>query len=260
MTDPRPDQVDDPPVMVISPGGSAGVFKGRLVIVQGVSAPPGSGIFVYDNTGALIGSWVGVSGTDPVDHDSVQLGLSVQNPSGTNVANLQSGSLTIQKLSGVFAPPQIQVTDFTVNSGNTGTDVTATGVLTTLVTTYDPVALNGTVEAWHSMPSIGAGWSVGGHASYTLMPDGWLGVAFKDLVPGTDTDGTAIWASGSLPTPYRVSNAHRVACYTQQQRVSGATTETAALEFETDGSIQCYGIAAASTRVDLYAVVPLNDS
>jgi hypothetical protein len=115
-------------------------------------------------------------------------------------------------------------------------------------------------DTWHSMPAMSAGWTVGGHASYTMMPDGWLGIAFKDLVPSTDADGTVIWAAGSLPAAYRVGNAHRVVCYTNIIRVSGAAFEMAALEFETDGSIQCFGIAAAAGRVDLFTVVPLTDT
>ena len=260
-TPPRPDQEQSPPPQVIAPGGSSGVFRGREIIVNGIVAPPGSGIFVYDNVGDLIGAWVGANGTDPLDGTAVTLGLTVQNGAGTNVANLQGGSLIVEKLSGAFAPPQIQVIDFTLNSGNTGTDVTSNGVLTSVITTYDPVLLNGTVETWHDLTTMSNGWTIGGHAAYTLTPDGWLGIAFKDLVPGSDADGTVIFsAANGLPAPYRPANAHRVVAYTSIQRASGATSSSAALEFETDGSVQCFGVAAASTRLDLYAVIPLNDS
>ena len=116
-------------------------------------------------------------------------------------------------------------------------------------------------DTWNAMGPMSAGWSVGGHASYTMLPNGWLGVAFKDLVPGTDTDGTVIWSSANgLPAAYRPSNSHRVVAYTNTLRTSGASFEMGALEFETDGSIQCYGIAAAATRLDLFTSIPLNDS
>ena len=95
-----------------------------------------------------------------------------------------------------------------------------------------------------------------------MLPSGWLGIAFKDLVPGTDTDGTVIFsAANGLPAAYRPANNHRVVClHEHAPRQSGAAFEMAALEFETDGSIQCFGIAAAATRLDLYAAIPLNDS
>lgn len=260
-TPPRPDQEQSPPVQVIAPGGSSGVFRGREIIINGVVAPPGSGIFVYDNSGALIGAWVGANGTDPLDGGPVTIGLTVQNPSGTVVANLQSGALQMERLSGAFAPPFISITDATVLAGTaSGTSINAAGIVTPIIQAVTPRDNTGSPETWHTMPAMAAGWTIGGHASYTMTPNGWLGVAFKDLVPGTDTDGTAIWAAGSLPAAYVPANNHRVTAYTNTLRVSGAAFEMGALEFETDGSIQCFGIAAAATRLDLYAAIPLNDS
>ena len=61
-TPPRPDQQQDPPAQVISPGGMSGVFRGREIIINGIVAPPGSGIFVYNNAGKQI-SIIGVSET-----------------------------------------------------------------------------------------------------------------------------------------------------------------------------------------------------
>ena len=261
-TPPRPDQQIDPPAQVIAAGGAAGVFRGRLIIVNGVTAPPGSGIFIYNNTGALIGSWVGAAGTDPIDHQAVVLGLTVQNPAATISANMQSGSLIIEKFSGVVAPPEIKILDDTITAGTASdTTLTAAQIITPLISAVTPGDNTGGAETWHDLTTMSNGWSIGGHAAYTMLPSGWLGVAFKDLVPGTDTDGTVIFsAANGLPAAYAPANNHRVACYTQQQRVSGATVETAALEFETDGSIQCFGVAGASTRLDLYAAIPLNDS
>ena len=118
-TPPRPDQEIDPPAQVIAPGGNAGIFRGRLIIVNGVTAPPGSGIFIYDNTGALIGAWVGAAGTDPIDGgcgfarphraEPVRDGRSL---------NLQSGALQMERLSGAFAPPFITITDATITGGD----------------------------------------------------------------------------------------------------------------------------------------------
>lgn len=114
-----------------------------------------------------------------------------------------------------------------------------------------------------SMPAMINGWNfTNGHAKYVLDVLGNLVVSWKNLSPGTDTDGTVIWPTGSLPQAYRPANNRRVHCYTDQLRVIAAgpptTTEGAALEIQADGSVQCYGIAAAATRVDLFAVIPLS--
>jgi len=64
----RPDQNTDPPPMVVAPGGNAGVFKGRLVVIFGTSANGSTGLFVYSGSpalGNLVGSIASVAGTDP---------------------------------------------------------------------------------------------------------------------------------------------------------------------------------------------------
>ncbi len=62
---PRPDQRTYPPGAVITPGGAAGTFRGRLVVVYGVGY---SGVFVYSPSpaeGNLIVSIAAKAGTDP---------------------------------------------------------------------------------------------------------------------------------------------------------------------------------------------------
>ena len=261
-TPPRPDQQIDPPAMVIAPGGASGVFRGRLIEIIGIAAPPGSGIFVYDNTSALIGSWVGANGTDPIDGDAVTLGFTVRNPAGTISAHIESGTVTVEKFSGVVAPPTVKVLDDTITAGTASdTTISASGIITPLISAVTPGDNTGGAETWHDLTTMSNGWSIGGHAAYTMLADGWVGIAFKDLVPGTDTDGTVIFsAANGLPAAYAPANNHRVVAYTNTLRVSGAAFEMGALEFETDGSIQCFGIAAAATRLDLYCTLPLNDS
>jgi len=64
----RPDQVFSPPPMVTAPGATAGVFKGRLVIISGTSSNGSTGLFVYTNApgpGTLVASIASTSGTDP---------------------------------------------------------------------------------------------------------------------------------------------------------------------------------------------------
>jgi hypothetical protein len=109
------------------------------------------------------------------------------------------------------------------------------------------------------MPAMVAGWSIGVSAKVALDILGNLVISFKDLScsGATVADGTTIWPVGSLPPAYRPPTRRRVACYTDVLKVSGAAFETAALEFEPDGSVQCYGFGTAATRADLYTTLPL---
>src|SRR6266568_8835577 len=111
--------------------------------------------------------------------------------------------------------------------------------------------------AWSNMPSPVNSWGIGGHAQYRLTINGDLQVSFKDLTVGSASDGTNIWNAGALPAAYQVANTHRVACYSDAIKTVSGNLETSALEFQIDGSIQCYGFALAASRADLYAVVPL---
>jgi hypothetical protein len=110
-----------------------------------------------------------------------------------------------------------------------------------------------------SMPAMTNGWSIGGFARYRLNGDNDLQVAFKQLVCGTTTDGTNIWAAGSFPAAYRVPTFHRVPCVADVLRIVGAgpNQESAALEFAADGSVNCQGISGVATRVDCYFTIPL---
>jgi hypothetical protein len=64
---PRTDQVTDPPAAVLAPGGSAGVFKGRLVVIFGTGSTGATGLFVYSPTPGknnLVYSIVAAAGHD----------------------------------------------------------------------------------------------------------------------------------------------------------------------------------------------------
>lgn len=108
-----------------------------------------------------------------------------------------------------------------------------------------------------TMPAMTNGWGIGGHAKYLLDPLGNLVVSFKDLTVGSVADGTTIWAAGSLPAAYAPPNNRRVVCFNDGIKTVGGNLEAPALEFETDGSVQCYGFAAGATRADLFATIPL---
>lgn len=109
-----------------------------------------------------------------------------------------------------------------------------------------------------AMPAMQNSWSIGDFAKYRLTGDGDLQVAFKHLNCGTTTDGTNIWAVGSVPAAFRPADFHRVPVYTDVVRMAGSNPESPSLEFCPDGSIQCFGIGAAAARLDCYAIIPIN--
>jgi hypothetical protein len=116
---------------------------------------------------------------------------------------------------------------------------------------------NVTPETPHSLSSMANGWSIGGHAQYMLNANGELVISFKDLQPGSVSDGTTIFSTGSLPPAYRTANNHRVPAYCDQLKATGGGYEGCSIELETDGSVQIYGVSSAATRVDCFAVVPI---
>lgn len=115
----------------------------------------------------------------------------------------------------------------------------------------------GQLASPNTMPSMTHGWNIGGHATYVADPIGNLVVSFKDLQVGTSADTTTIWAAGSLPAAYRLPDQRRIVVYCDLHSLTGANANGAALQFETDGSITCYGIASGATRVDLFASIPM---
>jgi hypothetical protein len=275
--DPRPDQIAVPPTAVVAPGGAAGVFKGRLVVVFG---PGYSGVFVYNPTpanGNLKASIAAQPGTDPYGN-AYPAGIMTTN--GTIEALLNSNALqwdnpgdpVHQALPSVFGNPSGTLgNSLSITSGiGTSAPGTASGL-----TFYDNVASSSTnipsgqagiavslgagliMDGWHSMPAMSAGWTAGGFAKYRLSATGDLQVAFQNLTPSSVADGTTIWAASSLPSAYQPAHTERIVCYTDIQRLNGANTEGAALLFGTDGSVQCFGIAAAATRVDLFHTMPI---
>lgn len=123
--------------------------------------------------------------------------------------------------------------------------------------------VSGAEETWHNLTSFAAGWSVGGFAKYRMLPSNAVRLAFQDLVPdGTATNkpdnSTILSIANGLPPAYRPATNHRIACYCDVLRSNPTNEEAAALQFNSDGSIACFGIAASSSRVDLYADMPID--
>jgi hypothetical protein len=239
-----------------------------------------TGLFLYSpapGAGHLIASITSAAGTDPYGN-TFPAGISSQ--SGGTEAILIGHELAWDapadhpsSLPAVFAAPSAasgNSLEITTGSGNGGVTAGAITIYDSAASSTVPAIPAGqpgifvpatcpiVCDTWHDMPAMANSWAIGGHAQYRLDPLGNLQVSFKDLVPPAGpVDGQTIWAAGSLPSSYQVANSHRVAAYTAIQRASGATSESAALEFETDGSIQCFGIAAASPRVDLFTTIPM---
>ena len=277
----QPAPMNAPPAQPLGIGvqpGTPNVIRARLVEIFGTAPPPSSGLFVYDASGRLVAAIAGAPGTDPIDGTAVPEGVSandgtvtvdlvgrqivwnaftadndVSPPSLTSTPSDVNGSfLIVHSGQGVGGANEASM-DFEDSTFAATTGLVPSGIAAIVVPTTCFIV----TDSWHGMPAMSNGWGIGGHATYRLTPFGDLQVSFKDLTTGTDTDGTAIWAAGSLPAAYRPANNRRVVCYTDQTRVAGTTTGMAALEFETDGSVQCYAIAGAASRADLFATIPL---
>lgn len=267
---PRPDQSIDPPSTVLAPGGSAGVFKGRLVVISGSSTTGGSGLFVYSPTPAknnLIYSITAAAG-----HDS--FGNTVL--AGATSYSLQAGIYYALNESGSGTPPQIswyvsgtdQTGTYTLlysladsvtafghgfNMGNIPFTVPPLAWSTPLIAS-NPAGSPAVAETWHNLGALAiAGWTAG-TARYKLLSDsGLVKVEIQNLAPSTQpADGTVIWsAANGLPVTYQPSIVTRVVAWSKNQG-----TEAAALGFDTDGSIQVFGIGGTTTtRLDCYALL-----
>jgi hypothetical protein len=277
-TPPRPDQIVDPPAAVLAPGGASGVFRGRLVIISGSSTTGGSGLFAYSpvpGKNNLIYSVTAASGTD--SYGNTVFG-------GATSYSVQAGTYYALNMSGSGFPPRLSW--YVSGSDQTGTYTLMYGLFDTVsgsvhglslnnvpfadppgawaapLLASDPAGANaGVTETWHDFGTLSNSWSVGVQAKYKLTAEGELMVSIVDLVPGTTADGTIIWsAANGLPAPYQPATTKQMVCSTNALRVSpvsAATQEAASLKFFTDGSVQCVGVAAAATRVDLAALIPI---
>jgi len=115
--------------------------------------------------------------------------------------------------------------------------------------------------AYRQLTTFGVGFSVTGSVDYMLNRAGKLEIAFRFLAHDgvtVCTDGSVICtAANGIAAAYRPNHAKRFPVFCDVLRVP-AGTEAAALEIEADGSIQCFGLANACTRVDGYATLPLD--
>ncbi len=152
---------------------------------------------------------------------------------------------------------QITSSPVTTRMFEVGGSASVRGFLTTQV--------GGVEETIHSLSGFATGISVGGEAHYRLCasPPNSVQISIRNLVvtgTATDTDGaTILSAANGLPPSYRPSTAKRLTCFANLLRQpSAGVFESAAIEVETDGSLQCFGWAAAVTRIDLHAIYPVD--
>jgi hypothetical protein len=110
-------------------------------------------------------------------------------------------------------------------------------------------------EVWHSLGTPAAGWTNNQIAEYKLLADaGGVAIRIRDLSPpgAKPADGSVVWtAANGLPAAWAPVAGTRAVCYS-----NNIGTETPVLEFESDGSIEVYGIGGTTcTRLDCYVTL-----
>jgi hypothetical protein len=283
----RPDQSYTPAPPSIASGAGA-VFKGRLVVISGTSSNGSVGLFVYSGApanGNLIASIASTSGTDQFNN-AYQAGITSYDPGVTNnIVNLFAGIISLSRSTLSQNPATISFANASMSiigasnlaafaneiilaggaSGGTVTRIQGSDGSNAYLKTCEPNNF-GASTAWHQLSGFAAGFSVGGECRYRLTIENELEVHFRNLVHDgvtADPDGTIVLSSANgIPAAFRPPSARRFSVYCNQIRVIATgpptTSSGAALEIETDGSIQCFGFAQAATRIDGYACLPLD--
>jgi hypothetical protein len=252
--------------MVVAPGGAAGVFKGRLVVIFGTSTNGSTGLFVYSPTpakGNLIASIAAAAGTDPYGNAYLQGTANYALVSGTTfIADALLGGQVQwwQSTTGEAGPYTEQFAIGAAGSTNQDFTTTATQIAQGIpgVVAQDPTNIGSAPvlgESWHNLGSLAiAGWTVS-VARYKLLADsGLVAVQIQNLAPSTHpADGTVIWSTAQgLQSGWQPSINERHDASTQDL----GTGQSPSLQFQTDGSIQVNGITGTTTtRLDCYAIL-----
>jgi hypothetical protein len=277
----RLDQAYDPGSPAL-PTGAQPVFRGRLVVISGTSTDGSTGLFVYSGTpanGNLVASIASAAGTDQFGN-AYNAGITSYDPGVTgNVVNLFAGIITLSNsgfptqigatiqfanasMSLISARQSVAVANEILMAGgvsaSTVTRIQGSDGSPAFLKTCEPNNF-GSSTAWHNLSGFAAGWSVGIQVRYRFTIDNMVEIEFVDLahdgVTGNPDGSTILSAANGLPTGFKpVSGPLRFPVYCNQIRVIAAgpptTSSGAALEIEQNGSIQCFGMAQACTRVD----------
>jgi hypothetical protein len=201
VTTPRPDQRYTPPLKGagVPAGGTSGVLRARIVIVSGT----GGGVFIYDASNNLIGSWCGAATTDPIHGNAVPRGILDQNATGSLQTTILDASITLEKLSGALAPPSVLLQDTTLS----GTTPQTTVILPTLIKTPQIVAVQpgtaSTAETFHSFVFANSWSQAAGRltSGYFLDALGNVELMGSVVVPAGFAANQAI--NTALPAAYR---------------------------------------------------------
>ena len=215
-TPPRPDQQIDPPTAVVAPGGAAGTFRGRLVVIFGSSATGGTGLYVYKPTpaaGNLIAAIVPGSGHDAYGDAVLPTIASYGQTLGNFYAStLASGELQFW-IASSEAGPYTQYASIGVDFDGDGDLFVTSDNATNVILNYDGTVgtaintggvcqayVNGALETWHSMgsPSI-SGWTVQRNR-YRFNPMG--GVDVDVQLVSTSSVGGFSTSIGSVASAY----------------------------------------------------------
>lgn len=261
----RPDQRSSPPPAVVAPGGTAGTFRGRYVVVYGTG--PNSGVFVYSASpaaGNLIGSITASTGTDPYGNAYLSGITSYNQPlpgfdyfaessmNGQSIFYAASSYAGPWQTTGSIGVTGSLATEFDAKQSVVGTldyfTWTNAGTLLAKLTATQfqmvvPVIATepgtfSTPESWHSITSgFPTGWS--GALYYQLVATGQIALDFNLSI----ASGTAISHGETiavLPTGYRPANRAKFLILPWD---NNGTQETAFIAITTSGNVSWQSLA-----------------
>jgi len=128
---------------------------------------------------------------------------------------------------------------------------------TGMIAALQPGMSPAVVESWHGSSALSNSWA--GTINYKLLSTNETKLVAVDLIPGTDTDGLTVLASGIIPATYRPLTNKWFPVGTNQLRLNaGGFPEGPEFEYLSTGEIRCNGIAGAATRVDFCVSIPLD--
>jgi hypothetical protein len=192
---------------------------------------------------------------------TVQVGFDFQDSSHGAIAGPTNLSITVTPntwtlisaalqapASAAFAYPRIGSP-----SGDSG-QTYVTGIVTQLTSVaFQPGSTPQVPETWHNMPAMSNSWGIGtGHAKYRLTADGLLAFSFVLTTIGTKTDGTRLWADGSLPASYQPSVAKRWPASTTA--AANSANSTPWIGILSAGGVNISGVNTAGALTELHAV------
>lgn len=234
-------------VLTIPPGASS---TQERIVIDGIRGA----IFLYDNTGALVGSESPVSGTDNASN-AYLAGKATYFDSGLGylLACTNNGSQVIFYTALTSAGPWTQLAS--MSSSQSGdiilqpsagrsvnlTNLIVTGKITsTSGTQANPTLI--TTDTWHNF-AYSNGWAAGANgAQYRLTAQGDLQISAQ-FTPGTTTNGTTI---ATLPAGWRPATGKAVPCYGDGTAATGGNPY---LFVNTNGTITVHWVTATQTVI-----------